>query len=111
MNGREAIQAMLAGKMVVRGSDPYPVRFGSAGVECRSPEGWIKWSFCGDGTYELYEEPNPHAPGTYQWAREEHARGKSVRNAIGPGYYANTDSWDNFRFLAAEFETKTWRHA
>jgi hypothetical protein len=113
MNGREAIEAMLAGKVVSRGGALYRFR---DGFERLAGILWVPDCFVGAGTYELHVEPNPHEPGTYAWAREEHAQGRDVTNAVpGPGrvlsVYRACNKWGNFVFCAAEFETKTWRHA
>jgi hypothetical protein len=61
-------------------------------------------------SYELYVEPNPHEPGTYAWAREEHARGRDVKNERAYVYHTGM-LWNDCAFFPSEFETKTWRHA
>jgi hypothetical protein len=65
-------------------------------------------------------QPNPHPPGTYLWAREEHARGRRLRRklrscwrlVLGPDSFAMAsepgDDWDSFRFTHADFTATDW---
>lgn len=78
MNTHEAMQALLDGKKIrpSHGVSKKDFIWLSAGT--------LVWScgqtahLNGDYTYEIYEEPNPHAKGTFAWAREESKRGRKV---------------------------------
>lgn len=56
------------------------------------------------------QPPNPHPPGTYLWAREEHARGRDVRVASwNRNVTAQRDCpWDSFRFNHCDFTATDW---
>jgi hypothetical protein len=114
MNGREAIEAMLAGKVICAG-DHWRFANGFQRREC-AEAAWRADYFGGNSTYELYEEPNPYEPGTFAWAKEEHRRGRDVTNdeashSNDPVIYRAEYDWNRETFYGAEFETKTWRHA
>jgi hypothetical protein len=93
MNTREAMQALLDGKKVRRShwvpdayvhiqNDKLITEDGFGTELCELEESISK--------YELYEETNPHAKGTFAWAREEARRGQRVcRKAWGPGIAFN----------------------
>lgn len=115
MNGREAILAMLDGKVVRITGKPRLYRYGE-GFESKhlTSAAWTPDAvhILNCDTYELYEEPNPYPQGSYAWAKVEHARGHAVTNdLVDGGPYRHTLPWEHALMFAAEFETMTWRRA
>lgn len=55
--------------------------------------------------------PNPHPVGTYLWAREEHARGRSVATAWKNNErltIRKTRAWSDARFTHTDFIATDW---
>lgn len=52
--------------------------------------------------------PNPHQQGTYLWAREEHARGDSVRRHDWNSCCTARGEWLAFMFTHADFTATDW---
>lgn len=109
MNGREAIQAMLDGKVVY---DPRGARWrlDNSGFQAWDDRynQWVPCNFLGNRSYDLYVGPNPHPEGTYFWAKEEHARGRSVISPAGDRVRAGYD-WSKIALFSGEFEVDTWK--
>lgn len=57
--------------------------------------------------WEIYEEPNSHPKGTYQWAKEEHARGNTVKCAECCQIHYGIE-WGKFLFRDGEFQSTDW---
>ena len=109
MNGREAIQAMLGGKEI-GDSEGRCLRWHEVdGFQVWNglSKTWVGWAFSGADTYSIFEQPNPHKPGTYFWAKEEHARGRSVISPAGDRVRAGYD-WSKIVLYPGEFEGDTW---
>ena len=53
---------------------------------------------------------NPHAEGTYEWAKFHHSHGRPVRRR-GQHTFHVTTKWANFWFQAADFESTDWELA
>lgn len=64
-------------------------------------------------TPQLQLPPNPHAVGTYLWAREEHARGNVVRRFSGIGWttYPNAFVWQQALWTHEDVIAVNWEVA
>ena len=88
------MQALLDGKKLT-----FEDRYHDSGEKCLSFDsaGQLKWengnsASLANHDWQIYEEPNPHAKGTFAWAREEASRGKKVaRKAWSSRYWVFVD--------------------
>lgn len=71
-----------------------------------SPAGLI--FCCSTDEYSLYVEPNLHTKGSYLWAREEHARGRTVRRDC-TGCIASHKRWSDCMFTHESFIATDWQ--
>jgi len=82
MNGKEAIEAMLAGK-TIKHFDGTRWRFENGFRRLNTENDvWESRGFFGTETYELHKEPNPHPKGTFAWAYEETKRGRTTKRPM-----------------------------
>lgn len=105
MNTREAMRALLEGKKITHPNfDTGCYVHLDANGDLVNQNGDLRYLYRYSG-YSVYEEANPHTPGTFAWAYEECARGKSVRR---PGKSAYRYIGGSAHILAEDAVARDW---
>lgn len=116
MNQRDAMKALLDGKRIRQDHHNNDVYFElDERGELRNHRGdhiSLLGGLVMNGVWRLYEEPNPHKPGTFNWAREEARRGRHVRRAAMSAIKFTEYAFKpNMPWALENIDATDWEHA